>query len=114
MTRKFAIAALAAAALAAGPMSVTEASAKNGRRTNAAIGLAAGIGGVLLGAAIANAQPRHYGETRYHAEPRHHGYGFRPVSTYQTDEEECFQKPVRRFDPYSGRIMTVGTKLICR
>ncbi len=102
MTRKFAIAALAAAALAASPMSATEASAKNGRRTNAAIGLAAGIGGVLLGAAIANAQPRH------------HGYGFRPVSTYQTDEEECFQKPVRRFDPYSGRIITVGTKLICR
>ena len=119
MTRQFAIAALAAAALVAGPMSATEAEAKNGRRTNAAIGIAAGIGGVLLGAAVANARPHHggghaYGETRYHAEPRHHGYGFRPVSTYAADDEECFQKPIRRFDPYSGRVIVVGTKEVCR
>jgi len=114
MTRKFALAALAAAALVAGPMSATEAEAKNGRRTNAAIGLAAGIGGVLLGAAIANAQPRAYGETRYHAEPRYQGHGFRAVSTYAADDEECFQKPIRRFDPYSGRVVIVGTKEVCR
>ena len=116
MTSKFAIAALAAAALVAGSMSATEAEAKNGRRTNAAIGIVAGIGGALLGAAIVNAQPRHYGETRYQAEPHHrpHGNGFRAVSNYQVDEEECFQKPVRRFDPYSGRVVTVGTKEVCR
>lgn len=114
MTSKFALAALAAAALAFGPMAATEASAKNGRRTNAAIGLAAGIGGVLLGAAIVNAKPQAYGERRFHAEPRHHGYGFRPASTYADDEEECFQKPIRRFDHYSGRVVTVGSKLICR
>ena len=116
MTTKFAIAALAAAALIAGPMSATEAEAKNGRRTNAAIGIVAGIGGALLGAAIVNAKPQAYGETRYHAEPRHHGYGhgFRAVNSYEADEEECFQKPVRRFDPYSGRVVTIGTKTICR
>ena len=116
MTRKFAIAALAAAALAAGPMSATEASARDGRRTNAAIGLAAGIGGALLGAALANAQPKAYGETRYEEVPRyrHQGHGFRAVSTYASDDEDCFQKPIRRFDPYYGRVVTVGTKEVCR
>ncbi len=122
MTRKFAIAALAAAALAAGPMSATEASAKNGRRTNAAIGIAAGIGGALLGAAIVNAQPRHqYREVRYHGGTRYEGYhhryqnvGFRPVSTYVADERECFRKPIHRFDRYSGEVVVVGSKLICR
>ena len=83
----------------------------------AAIGLALGIGGAILGAAIANAQPRSYGESRTHEEPRYRpqGHGFRPVSNYQADDEEaCFQKPVRRFDPYSGRVVIVGTKLVCR
>jgi len=83
----------------------------------AAIGLALGIGGAVLGAAIANAQPRGYGESRYQEEPRYrpHGHGFRPVSNYQADdEEECFQKPIRRFDPYSGRVVTVGTREVCR
>ena len=122
MTRKFAIAALAAAALAAGPMLSTEASAKDGRRTNAAIGIAAGIGGALLGAAIVNAQPRHqYGAVSYHGGPRyeghHHRYqsvGFRSVSTYVADERECFKKPIHRFDRYSGELVVVGAKLICR
>ena len=117
MTSKFAIAALAAAALIAGPMSATEASAKDGRRTNAAIGIVAGIGGALLGAALSNAQPRVQAETRYEAEPRYRpqAHGFRAVSSYQADEDEdCFQKPIRRFDPYSGRVITVGTKEVCR
>lgn len=55
-------------------------------------------------------------ETRYQAEPsvRHPGHGFRAVNSYEADEEECFQKPVRRFDPYSGSVVTVSTKLVCR
>ncbi len=123
MTRQFAIAALAAAALAAGPMLSTEASARDGRRTTAAIGIAAGIGGALLGAAIVNAQPRHqYRAVSYHGGPRyepghHYGYqnvGFRPASAYVAHERECFKKPIHRFDRYSGEIVVVGAKLICR
>jgi hypothetical protein len=88
------------------------------RRSNRdiGIGIAAGIGGLIIGSAIANAHPRGYGETRYHAEPRHrgHGYGFRTVNAYAADDEDCFQKPIRRFDPYSGRVVVVGTKVVCR
>ena len=117
MTRKFALAALAVAALAAGPIFTNEAEAKNGRRgAGIALGIAAGVGGLIIGSAIANAQTRGYGETRYHAEPRHrgHGYGFRTVNAYHVDQEDCFEKPIRRFDPYSGRVVVVGTKVVCR
>ncbi|MGL4975141.1 MAG: hypothetical protein ACRC56_07590 [Bosea sp. (in: a-proteobacteria)] len=120
MTRNFALAAIAAAALAASPMVSTGASAKDGRRTNAAIGIAAGIGGALLGAAIINAQqPRYHvqqrfvGERGYHNRPRHYDNGFQTVGSYEA-EEECFEKPVRRIDAYTGRVITVGTKLVCR
>ncbi|MGL5445975.1 MAG: hypothetical protein ACRDBL_01545 [Rhabdaerophilum sp.] len=117
MTRKFALAALAVAALAAGPIFTTQAEAKNGRQgAGIALGVAAGIGGLIIGSAIANARSPGYGETRYHAEPRHrgHGYGFRTVNAYAVDEEDCFQKPIRRFDPYSGRVVVVGSKVVCR
>ncbi len=113
-TSKIAIAALAAAAIIVGPISATEASAKNGHRTNAAIGIAAGIGGVLLGAAIANAKPQAYSETRYQAEPRHLAYGFRPVGAYAVDEKDCFKELIRRFDHYSRLVVTIGTKVVCR
>ncbi len=43
----------------------------NGGGKGVALGLAAGIGGAILGAAIANAQPRGYGESRYQEEPRY-------------------------------------------
>ncbi|MGL5363636.1 MAG: hypothetical protein ACRDBH_12195, partial [Bosea sp. (in: a-proteobacteria)] len=91
------------------------ASAKDGRRTNAAIGIAAGIGGALLGAAIINAQ-----QPRYHVQQRFVGerHGFRHVSydspRYYAQQEECFEKPIRRIDAYTGRVITVGTKLVCR
>ncbi len=114
MTRKFALAALAVAALAAGPIFTTEAEAKNGRRAGLAIGVAAGIGGLIIGSAIANAHPRGYGETRYHAEPRHRGHGFRTVNAYHVDQDDCFEKPIRRFDPYAGRVVVVGSKVVCR
>ncbi len=88
----------------------------NGGGKGVALGLAAGIGGAILGAAIANAQPRGYGESRYQEEPRYRpqGHGFRAVSSYEADDEDCFQKPIRRFDPYSGRVVVVGTKEVCR
>ncbi len=115
MTRKFALAALAVAALAAGPIFTNQAEAKDGRRgAGIALGIAAGVGGLIIGSAIANAQTRGYGETRYHAEPRHRGHGFRTVNAYHVDDEDCFQKPIRRFDPYAGRVVTVGTKVVCR
>ncbi len=120
MTRKFALAAIAAATLAATPMFATEASAKDGRRTNAAIGFAAGIGGALLGAAIVNAQqPRYQAQPRYIDEPRyearrHYGHGFQTVGAYESREEECFEKPIRRIDAYTGRVVTIGTKVVCR
>ncbi len=115
MTRKFALAAIATAALAAAPMFATEASARDGRRTNAAIGIAAGIGGALLGAAIINArQPRTYVQQRFVGE--HHGY--RHVSydspRYDADEEVCFDKPIRRVDRFTGRVITVGSRTVCR
>ncbi len=119
ITRKFALAALAAAALATAPMMATEASAKDGRRTNAAIGFAAGIGGALLGAAIVNAQqPRYQAQPRYIDEPRYEtrrpSYGFQNVGAYESREEECFEKPIRRIDAYTGRVVTIGTKVVCR
>jgi hypothetical protein len=59
MTRKFALAAFAVAALAVGPIFTNEAEAKNSRRgAGIAIGVAAGIGGLIIGSAIANAHPR--------------------------------------------------------
>ncbi len=119
ITRKFALAAIATAALATAPMMTTEASAKDGRRTNAAIGFAAGIGGALLGAAIVNAQqPRYQAQPRYIDEPRyearrHYGHGFQTVGSYEA-QEECFEKPIRRIDAYTGRVVTIGTKVVCR
>jgi hypothetical protein len=108
MTRKIAIAALAAA-LAAGPMLASEAETKNGRRTAFAIGAIAGIGGAIIGSAIANAQPRHHG---YGGQ----GHGFRPAgyaADRYTDDAECFRKPIKRFDRYTGEVIVVGTKLVC-
>jgi hypothetical protein len=118
MTRKFALAALAAAALAAGPMFATEAAAKDNRRTNAAIGIAAGIGGLLIGSAIANAQPRYQAQPGFYAQPRGYGHVSHGHVAYDTDryddEEECFEKPIRRVDHYTGRVITVGSKTVCR
>jgi hypothetical protein len=107
MTRKLAIVALGAV-LGAGPLFATEAEAGNGRRTAFAIGALAGIGGAIIGSAIAQGQPRHHGY-------RHDG-GFRPVAyggDSYADEGECFRKPIRRIDRYTGEIVVVGTKLVC-
>jgi hypothetical protein len=72
-----------------------------------AIGALVGLGGALLGAAAANSQPR-YVEDRYAPQ--------RPVRFVDHDEEEedCFEKPIRRFDRYSGEMIVIGHKTVCR
>lgn len=85
----------------------------DGRRTNAAIGIAAGIGGALLGAAILNAQPRYRVQTGYAPQPRGYGHVSYGSDRYD-DEEECFEKPIRRVDHFTGRVIIVGSKVVCR
>jgi hypothetical protein len=119
MTRQFAIAAIAAATLAAGPMFATEAAAKDGRRTNTAIGIIAGIGGALLGAAIVNAQPQYQAQPRYQAEPRYYepSRGYDRVSLnggYDADQERCFRQPVRHVNRYTGEVIIIGSTMVCR
>jgi uncharacterized membrane protein YebE (DUF533 family) len=71
-----------------------------------AIGALVGLGGALLGAAAANGQPRH-AEDRYAPQ--------RPARFVDhADEEDCFEKPIRRFDRYSGEMIVVGHKTVCR
>jgi hypothetical protein len=117
MTRKFALAALAIAALTAGPMLATDAQARDGRRGNAlAIGIAAGVGGLLIGSAIANAQPRRQVIHHYQPQPQSGHYGqvsFGGGYRYQA-ERECFRKPIERIDRFTGEIVTVGFKTLCR
>ncbi|MCZ8041453.1 MAG: hypothetical protein O9330_03170 [Beijerinckiaceae bacterium] len=99
------VAALTIALVAGSTFAPTAASAKDGRNARIAIGALAGIGGALLGATIANGQPRH-------AEGR---YDQRPVRFIEeAEEEECFEKPIKRFDRYSGETIVVGYKTVCR
>ncbi|WP_324133174.1 hypothetical protein [Bosea sp. (in: a-proteobacteria)] len=106
MTKSFTstVAALTIALVAGSTFAPTAASAKDGRNARIAIGALAGIGGALLGATIVHGQPRH-------AEGR---YDQRPVRFIEEAEEECFEKPIRRFDRYSGETIVVGYKTICR
>jgi hypothetical protein len=112
MSRQIAIAAFAAA-LAVSPMLVTPAEAQNARRNNAlAIGLAAGVGGLLIGSAIANAQPRH--APVYHGEPRYYGERRFYREAAFADEPTCVRRPINRIDSYTGEIVTVGSRIVCR
>ncbi len=72
-----------------------------------AIGALVGLGGALLGAAAANSQPRDV-EDRYAPQ--------RPVRFVDQDEEDedCFEKPIKRFDRYSGEMIVIGHKTVCR
>ncbi len=36
------------------------------------------------------------------------------ASGITTDREVCVETSIRRYDPYSERIVTVGTKIVCR
>ncbi|MBX9910253.1 MAG: hypothetical protein K2Z25_16245 [Beijerinckiaceae bacterium] len=72
-----------------------------------AIGALVGLGGALLGAAAAHSQPRHADE-RYAPQ--------RPVRfiDHDDEEEDCFEKPIKRFDRYSGETIVIGHKTVCR
>ncbi|MBY0364480.1 MAG: hypothetical protein K2X45_21445 [Phreatobacter sp.] len=110
MSRKFALAAIAVAALTAAPMLATDAQAQSRRGNALAIGLAAGVGGLLIGSAIANAQPRYQVEHRFHAEPRRfhaeprgfsnvsygYGYGYEPRCSLVERENRWGDIVVRR------------------
>jgi hypothetical protein len=98
---------LTVALVAGSTLAPTDASAKDGRRTNLAIGALVGLGGALLGAAAASSQPR-YVEDRYAPQ--------RPVRFAAQDEEDedCFEKPIKRFDRYSGETIVIGYKTVCR
>ena len=95
--------ALTIALVAGSALAPTAASAKDGRNARLAIGAIVGIGSALLGAAVANGEPRHSG-----------GYDRRPVRLVDADEEDCFEKPIKRFDRYSGYMVTIGYKTVCR
>jgi hypothetical protein len=123
MSRQLAIAAFAAA-LAASPMLVSPAEAQTARRGNAlAIGLAAGVGGLLIGSAIANAQPRH--APAYHGQPRYYGeptYRVRPRYVHDVGyggghfhrEPDCVRQPIQRVDRFTGEVFIAGTRIVCR
>jgi hypothetical protein len=76
-------------------------------RSALAIGALVGLGGALLGAAAAHSQPRHADE-RYAQQ--------RPVRFVEHDEgeEDCFEKPIKRFDRHAGETIVVGHKTVCR
>jgi hypothetical protein len=119
MSRQLAIAAFAAA-LAASPMLVSPAEAQTARRGNAlAIGLAAGVGGLLIGSAIANAQPRHVVRHGFHDEPAYRvrpryfndvGYG----GGHFQREPDCVRQPIQRVDRFTGEVFIAGTRIVCR
>ncbi len=145
MTRNIVLAAVAAVALAAGPLFVTAAEAQstsprcppravgcnggapawtmngstvrdqNVRRfnQNLGIGLAAGVGGLIIGSAIANARSHYQGERHYQPRSHYHGHGYRTVGAYDAHEETCFRRPIRRVDHYTGQVITVGSRLVC-
>jgi len=90
---------------------------KQHSRKTAVAGALLGVTGALIGAAIISNQARA-------AEPRHRsyddrdlrqaGYGHQRPVRFVEAEEECFEKPIKRFDRYSGETIIVGYKTICR
>ena len=97
------------------PAPVNTTAKQPGRKSNLAIGAIAGLGGVLLGAALANRQDGY-------SEPRYRDYGDDGFRTYREQRpvrfvesyDDCFEKPIKRFDRYTGEFVIVGTKVVCR
>jgi hypothetical protein len=89
---------------------------KQHSRKTAVAGALLGITGALIGAAIVSnqaraAEPRYRG---YDDEPRQYGHGRQRHVGFVEAEEDCFEKPIKRFDRYSGETIVVGYKTICR
>ncbi len=74
-------------------------------RKTAATGALLGPSGALIGAAIVSNQARDLLEA---------GYGHQQPVHFVEAEEDCFEKPIKRFDRYSGETIIVGYKTICR
>ena len=105
MVRKTLISAMATIVLATSPVSATTTTASASDR-DLAVGLAVGAAALIIGAAAYDNQQdydRHY--KRNHR--RHHynaGYS----------GSECFEKAIRKYDPYYGKKVIVGYRTVCR
>ena len=112
---KIAATALTVALVAGSALAPTAASAKDGRNRDLAIGAIAGIGGVLLGQALASRQAD-YPETRYRSsnDDGFRSYGEQRPVRFVGAADDCFEKPIKRFDRYTGEFVIVGTKVVCR
>ncbi|WP_439494903.1 hypothetical protein [Bosea sp. (in: a-proteobacteria)] len=89
---------------------------KQHSRKTAVAGALLGLTGALIGAAIVSnqaraAEPRFRG---YDDEPRQYGHGRQRPVAFVEAEEDCFEKPIKRFDRYSGETIVVGYKTVCR
>ncbi len=91
---------IAAIAISAVSVTTTPASAKNGNNGAFAAGAIIGLTtGAILGA---NANRRY---------DRYNGYD---RTYYRPRRRDCWERPVRRWDPYYRRHVVVGYKTICR
>ncbi len=90
---------------------------KQHSRKTAVAGALLGLTGALIGAAIVSNQAR-AAEPRYRGfhdrDLRHADYGHQRPVRFVDAEEDCFEKPIKRFDRYSGETIIVGYKTICR
>ncbi|MDP3254480.1 MAG: hypothetical protein Q8S58_04930 [Bosea sp. (in: a-proteobacteria)] len=90
---------------------------QHSRKTAVAAGALLGLTGALIGAAIVSNQARAAESRRRGYEdrdPREAGYGHQRPVRFVEAEEDCFEKPIKRFDRYSGETVIVGYKTICR
>ncbi|WP_321341800.1 tyrosyl-tRNA synthetase [Breoghania sp.] len=97
MFRKIAITALSVAVIATSGLAATTttADAKNGKKGAFAAGAVIGL---ATGAIVAGAHRDRYYDRGYYA-PRH---------------RNCWDKPVRRWDPYYREYVVVGYRTVCR
>ena len=105
MFRKTITATVAAAVIATSAFSASTTTASAGSRDRD-IAIAVGVG-IVAGLLGSNLRNRHHGG---------HGHGFhrdRRAHAPRLDRE-CFDKPVKRYDPDTGRKIVVGYRTVCR
>lgn len=103
MFRRATIAAVTVAVVATSALTVTttDAFAKNGRNGAFAAGA---IFGLATGAIIGSTA-----NDRYYGDPYYDGRTY-----YRPRYRECWEQPVRRWDPYLREKVVVGYKTVCR